>query len=113
MIATWTVSLNANGGTLAGSGKVLVRNGKAVGALKKPTRSGYKFKGWYTKKRGGTRVTAQTKVKKNVTYYAHWTVKKYTVKLRKTGKGAVSGGGDGETLRRMVYGLWTNVKHKE
>jgi uncharacterized repeat protein (TIGR02543 family) len=90
--AAWTVKFNANGGTVA-TAKKLVKKGKAIGTLPKPARSGYTFKGWYTKKSGGSKVTTKTKVKKNVTYYAHWTVKKYTVKLKKTGKGTVSGGG--------------------
>ena len=91
-VVAWIVTLNANGGKLSGTSKIKIAKGKAVGNLKKPVRAGYTFKGWYTKKSGGTKITSKTKVKKNVTYYAHWTVKKYTVKLKKTGKGTVSGG---------------------
>ena len=91
-VAAWTVKFNANGGTVAESSR-MVQKGKAVGTLPKPTRSGYTFKGWYTKKSGGTKVSTKTKVKKNVTYYARWTAKKYAVTLKKTGKGTVSGGG--------------------
>ncbi len=35
--------------------------------------------GWYTKATGGTKVTANTVVKDNVTYYLHWTARKYPV----------------------------------
>ena len=91
-VAAWTVKFNANGGTVAESSR-MVQKGKAVGTLPKPTRSGYTFKGWYTKKSGGSKVSTKTKVKKNVTYYARWTAKKYAVTLKKTGKGTVSGGG--------------------
>ena len=69
-VPSWKVSLNANGGTLNGPSKIAVAKGKAIGALESPTRDGYTFKGWFTKKSGGTKITAKTKVTKNVTYYA-------------------------------------------
>ncbi len=90
--AAWTVTLNANGGTVD-LAKVLVMKGKTVGALPVPTLAGYSFAGWWTKKSGGTKITAKTKVTKNVTYYAHWTAKKYSVKVVKEGNGSVSGAG--------------------
>ena len=81
-VAAWTVTLNANGGSLGEApNKILVQKGKAVGTLAKPTRTGYTFKGWYTKKSGGSKVKTTTKVKKNVTYYAHWTANKYKIKF--------------------------------
>ena len=84
--AVWTVTLNANGGSLGeASNKVLVQKGKAVGTLAKPTRKGYTFKGWYTKKSGGSKVKTTTTVKKNVTYYAQWTVNKYKIKFDENG----------------------------
>lgn len=43
-----------------------------VGKLPKPTRKGYKFKGWYNKKKGGKKIKASAKVTKNITYYAQW-----------------------------------------
>ena len=90
---TLVVKLNANGGTLSGVAWKPVRKSAAVGSLKKPTRAGYTFAGWYTKKSGGTKVTSKKKITKAVTFYAHWKAKKYTVTLKKTGKGTVSGGG--------------------
>lgn len=44
------------------------------GKLPKTTRIGYKFLGWYTKKTGGTKVTAKTvfKGKNDQVLYAHW-----------------------------------------
>ena len=90
---TLVVKLNANGGTLSGVAWKPVRKSAAVGSLKKPTRAGYTFAGWYTKKSGGTKVSSKTKITKAVTFYAHWKAKKYTVTLKKTGKGTVSGGG--------------------
>lgn len=48
--------------------------GNAYGKLPKTTREGYKFKGWYTKKKGGTKVTAKTifSGSENQVLYAHW-----------------------------------------
>jgi uncharacterized repeat protein (TIGR02543 family) len=45
------------------------------GKLPTPKRSGYGFVGWYTKKSGGSKITATTKVtlKKTHTLYARWT----------------------------------------
>jgi uncharacterized repeat protein (TIGR02543 family) len=41
-------------------------------AIKKVTRSGYSFKGWFTKKSGGVKITKSKKISKNTTYYARW-----------------------------------------
>ena len=38
-----------------------------------PKRTGYTFKGWYTKKTGGTKISKNTKPNKSVTYFARWT----------------------------------------
>ena len=43
-------------------------------SLPTPTHSGsYRFSGWYTEKRGGTRITTDTVFKADTTVYAHWT----------------------------------------
>lgn len=62
---------SANGGTKAPAAKV-VKKGKKYKKLSSPKRSDYKFLGWYTKKKGGKRVTEKTKAVKNKTVYAHW-----------------------------------------
>ena len=89
------MNFNANGGT--GSTKAYGWSGhtigEALGKLPKAKRTGYAFKGWYTKKSGGKTVSKKTKLKKNVTYYAHWKANKYSIKLKTYGKGTVSGGG--------------------
>ena len=69
---TVVVKFNANGGKLTGKTWKPVKKGKAVGALPTPKKAGCSFKGWYTKRNGGKKVTKNTKVKKAVTYYAHW-----------------------------------------
>ena len=78
------VTFNANGGTVA-EGTRTVGKGKAVGTLPKSVRTGYTFKGWYTKKSGGTKIKTTTKVTKSVTYYAQWTANKYTIKFNANG----------------------------
>jgi len=74
----WTVKLNVVGGTLPDdvSNKVLVMRGKAVGKLPTPSKKGYTFKGWWTKKSGGAKVTSKTKPTKSMTIYAQWAAKK-------------------------------------
>ena len=69
------ITWNANGGKIgtANTKATTVIKGKKIGKLPKtPTKVGYTFKGWYTKKSGGTKITKATKVKKKVTYHAQW-----------------------------------------
>ena len=66
-----TVTFDANGGTPSESTKT-VESGTAIGALPTPTRTGYMFDGWYTSRDGGSKVTENVIVTKDVTYYAHW-----------------------------------------
>jgi uncharacterized repeat protein (TIGR02543 family) len=89
---TYTVKLTANGGKLPkGKASSLKKAyGSSLGSLAKPTRTGYTFQGWYTAKSGGKKVAATTKVTKNVTLYAHWKARTYTVKLNANG-GKVAG----------------------
>ena len=69
------ITYDANGGKIgtAKTTTITVKKDTNIGKLpKKPTRVGYEFKGWYSKKSGGTKITTGTKVKKKVTYYAQW-----------------------------------------
>lgn len=48
--------------------------GKTYGELPTPTRAGYTFKGWYTSKYGGAKITKNTLVPDyNLAVYARWT----------------------------------------
>ncbi|MDR0519644.1 MAG: chitobiase/beta-hexosaminidase C-terminal domain-containing protein, partial [Clostridiales Family XIII bacterium] len=49
-----------------------VADGNAIGRLPKASRAKYIFKGWYTKKIGGKKITSNTKVTKDMALYAHW-----------------------------------------
>ncbi|MCL2157462.1 MAG: InlB B-repeat-containing protein [Methanobrevibacter sp.] len=74
-VASYKITWNANGGKI-GTKKTkvtTVKKGSKIGKLAaSPKRSGYTFKGWYTKKSGGTKITKNTKPKKTVIYYAQW-----------------------------------------
>ena len=75
------VTWNANGGKIGTSNTKVtsVKNGAKIGKLlKAPKRNGYEFKGWYTKKSGGKKITTSTKIKKKVIHYAQWKKKATT-----------------------------------
>lgn len=78
-----TLKFNKNGGTLSTTSKYLAHNTKA-GSLPKPKKTGYKFKGWYTKKKKGKKITSSTKIKfsgSTKTVYARWTKLKNSYKV--------------------------------
>lgn len=67
-----TLTFDPCGGTVTSRTKNYA-SGK-VGALPTARRSGYTFKGWYTRKNGGTRISYETVLKdvKDRTFYAHY-----------------------------------------
>ena len=75
----------------------------AATTLPTPTKECYTFAGWYTKKSGGTKVTASTKFTKATKCYARWAKKKLKVTVMK-GDGAKSVKGSGS------YAWGTKVK---
>ena len=66
------VCFDTEGGN-SDTGFKIVPDGTTIGDIPVPTRTGYVFDGWYTAADGGSRVSADTVVTRNVTYYAHWT----------------------------------------
>ncbi|MBQ3061075.1 MAG: InlB B-repeat-containing protein, partial [Lachnospiraceae bacterium] len=80
----YTISFNANGGKV-NTAKKTVEHGKTLGTLETPTRTGYTFTGWYTAKTGGTKVYSTTKATKNMTLYAQWKIKTYTINFNGNG----------------------------
>lgn len=66
----YTVSFNTNGGNSISS--VTVAAGNAIGNLPTPTKSGYRFDGWYLESSYSTKVSANTVVNSNITLYAKW-----------------------------------------
>ncbi|MDR2162768.1 MAG: S8 family serine peptidase [Clostridiales Family XIII bacterium] len=75
-VSKYTIKFAVNGGKRLAERlrSKLVASGAKYGKLPTPKRSGYKFKGWYTKKKGGSLVKSTTvvKLKKAQTLYAHW-----------------------------------------
>lgn len=83
----YTLTYNANGGSVSSTTKSVTYN-QAYGTLQTPTRTGYTFNGWNTKKDGsGSTVTANTVCKGNDTIYAQWTEKTATLTYNANGHG--------------------------
>ncbi|MCR4711976.1 MAG: cell wall-binding repeat-containing protein [Clostridia bacterium] len=72
-----TIVFDAAGGTVSPLTKVVNEYGKLT-SLPTPTRSDYKFLGWYTAATGGTKVTTSKVYLKTTTLYAHWELAKPT-----------------------------------
>ncbi len=68
------VTFNGNKGKVKETSTKTVTVGEKYGTFPKATRKGYDFKGWYTEKSGGTKVTKDTKVTNQSAHslYAHW-----------------------------------------
>lgn len=67
-----TITFDANGGSVTPT-SATTRGDETLESLPVPTRSNYKFDGWFTAKDGGTKVTTSSKFTQNATIYAHWT----------------------------------------
>lgn len=67
------VTFDANGGSCSTTSKS-VSSGTAIVTLPTPTRSGYRFVGWYTSRNSGADpISDATVIKDATTCYAHWT----------------------------------------
>jgi uncharacterized repeat protein (TIGR02543 family) len=78
------VSFSPEGGRITGgSASITVRNGERYNTLPTAARTGYRFAGWFTKKKGGAqiRATSVVNLKADQVLYAHWAAKKFTVKF--------------------------------
>ena len=72
IIPTYTITFNANGGTVNPTSSTTGSDGK-LASLPTPTRSGYTFDGWYTASTGGTEVSESRVYSASATIYARWT----------------------------------------
>lgn len=74
--ASYTITFDANGGTLA-EGVVNTRttgtDGKLAGVVSAPVMDGYTFVGWFTATNGGEQVTTSYVFTADATVYAQWT----------------------------------------
>ena len=79
---TYTVTFDANGGTPKESSRVVTYGGP-LEDFKKPSRTGYEFKGWFTAAEGGDRVKGGdnkiVEFTEDITLYAHWEAVEYTI----------------------------------
>ena len=69
------IKFNTNNGRSLNKKSKIVTPGNTYGELPKAKRAGYKFKGWYTSKRSGKKITSGKKVslsKAKTTLYARW-----------------------------------------
>ena len=82
------MSFDSQGGSTVPSQDV--RIGQKATQPANPTRSGYTFLGWYTAKTGGSKYDFSRGVTSDVTLYAHWDVRTYTVSFDANGGSSVS-----------------------
>lgn len=81
----YTLTFNAAGGSVSPTSRS-VAYGAAYGTLPTPSRTNYKFLGWYTAASGGTQVSASTTMgASNVTIYAHWKLNTVNVTFNANG----------------------------
>ena len=83
-----TVTFSTQGGSTIAA--VSPNYGTSINAPKPPTRTGYTFKGWYTKSTSGTAVKFPVTVTENTTVYAQWTAEKRTVTFNSQGGSKVA-----------------------
>ena len=105
---TYTVTLDANGGTVTPTTLSVVYDGKYGdrynNSLPLAKRDGYTFTGWYTAKIGGLKVEPFHLISKayDHTICACWTPNTYTVTL-------IGSGGKGTSLASYTYGVETEL----
>jgi uncharacterized repeat protein (TIGR02543 family) len=86
-LKVYYVWLNPTGGTVDSSKQSCVtrQHGSAIGTLPTPVRTGYSFLGWYPSQAGSARVTKNTKIVKEVSFFARWQPRIYSVRLAANG----------------------------
>ncbi len=72
--SVYTITLDANGGTVDGKQSVEVKTNKHGNLMNasRPYRDESRFMGWYTEADGGTRITQEYAFVEDTTIYAHW-----------------------------------------
>lgn len=89
---TCTITFDGNGGTNLSRRTITVRRNQMMGSMPSIQRKGYLFKGWYTERTGGVKMSYYTRVTKSQTLYARWETvtkpkKAVITTLKKRGKG--------------------------
>ena len=106
----YTVTFNANGGTVSPSSKSVTYTG-TYGSLPTPYRDYYTFDGWFTEASGGTQVSSSMVLNSpnNVTVYAHWTLNPVKGWVNATNLPS----GAQVTDQKWSYTLRTNTESRE
>ena len=111
----YTISYNANGGSNAPGDQSKIENKSISLSSSKPTRTGYTFVNWNTKKDGsGTTYKAGASYNSNadLTLYAQWRINKVYIKLDANG-GSVRGSttnGSCSTSNNIIGCSWNSPK---
>jgi uncharacterized repeat protein (TIGR02543 family) len=94
----YTLTYNANtaGGTVSGNPITRAR-GQNWNILSTARATGKTFLGWFTTPTGGTQVTSSTKAMSDLTVYAHWQAKQFTVAFLPNAQGGTVTGEMGST----------------
>ena len=95
----YTVTLDVNGGKELADKELTIECGGSYGTLPTPTREGYIFEGWFTKKEEGMKIESGDKVTQNHTLYAHWAAK-YTVTFDVNGGNPLS---ESESKKEVIF----------
>ena len=103
-INSYTVTFEPRGGTTPNPSTIRKEYNKPIGNLPTSTKTGYTLDGWYTAASGGTKITTETLVTKNITYYAVWNPIHFVVKYN-------SNGGNGTIENQsFTYGQSQNLR---
>ena len=113
----YTVTLDNQGATTAGTASVQATYGSAMPSITIPTRTGYTFNGYYDAISGGTQYykadgsSARTWNKTAATtLYAQWTANQYTITYKDQGNIAFSGTHTSTPPTKHTYGTATTLK---
>lgn len=107
LYAVWSkgikLTFNANGGKLSKKSKTVYRY-LNYGSMKAPTRKGYTFVGWYTKKSGGVKVEESSIVNysKKFTLYARWVKTNYKINY-------MLNEGENNSKNKLTYNITTKT----
>lgn len=99
-VEEFTVTFDANGGTLTGNATVKVKDGAKITGAPTASKEGFTFNGWFTAKTGGTKVDLATyEVESNITLYAQYTEDEEEVTPPATDTVTVTFDANGGTLK--------------
>ncbi|MEE3343678.1 MAG: InlB B-repeat-containing protein [Bacilli bacterium] len=69
---SYTINFNTMGGSTEGVNPISKTVNQPIGTLPTTSKANHNFLGWYTEETGGTKITPETLVVADDTYYAHW-----------------------------------------